>query len=320
MNPAQRLETFRHLRVVVVGDLMLDRYLVGRADRVSPEAPVPIVTVQQRRSVAGGAANVAANIVAAGSSCRLFGAIGADAAGVELTAILESLGIAGSDLLILPDRVTTTKTRVVARGQQLLRVDEEDSGDLEPALLNRLAESVTAALANADVLILEDYDKGTLAPTLIRSTIEAATRRRIPVIVDPKLRHFFDYAAATVFKPNRRELLAALGAGSDTPSLLAVARARLGVQNLLLTLGAEGMILVDESDRVEAVPARAREVFDISGAGDTVTAWVALALASGASVLEAAHLATVAAGVEVGKSGVSVVHPQEVLAALPPPD
>jgi D-beta-D-heptose 7-phosphate kinase/D-beta-D-heptose 1-phosphate adenosyltransferase len=230
------------------------------------------------------------------------------------------LGIAGSDLLILPDRVTTTKTRVVAHGQQLLRVDEEDSADLEPAQVIRLAESLSAALAAADVLILEDYDKGTLAPRLIRSAIDAANRRQIPVVVDPKLRHFFDYSAATVFKPNRRELLAALGAGSDAPALLTAARARLGVRHLLLTLGAEGMILVDEADRVETVPARAREVFDISGAGDTVTAWVALALASGGSVLEGARLATLAAGIEVGKAGVAVVYPHEVLAALPPPD
>jgi D-beta-D-heptose 7-phosphate kinase/D-beta-D-heptose 1-phosphate adenosyltransferase len=306
----------RGVRVVVLGDAMLDRYLLGDTDRLSPEAPVPVVTVRQARAALGGAANVAANVAAIGARCHLVATAGADLHG---RAFREALGNAGLDdrtVLTVEGRPTTTKTRVMARGQQVVRIDEEVDAPLEPAALERITALLHEVLADADALLLEDYNKGLLAAPLIVAAIAAALRRGMPVVVDPKYRHFFEYAGATVFKPNRRELEAALGAAVDLEHRDALPRAleRLKVDNLLLTLGPDGMVLVTKAQEIFHLPSIAREVYDVSGAGDTVTAWVGTALAAGATLVEAATLANYAAGIEVGKAGVATVSPAEILA------
>ncbi len=311
------LAAMRGRRVVVVGDVMLDRYLIGDTDRLSPEAPVPVVSVRSSRSALGGAANVAANVAAVGGTALLTGAIGDDEHGTIIRTELAAHHLDDRYLITVADRPTTTKTRVVARGQQVVRIDEEQDGPLDSNDLARLWAVIDATMASADALVLEDYNKGALAPALIRDAIAAARRRGMPIVVDPKFRHFFDYAGATVFKPNRRELEAALGAGADVtrdPHSLVTARERLGVDNLLVTLGGDGMALITADGTHHQVQSRAREVFDVSGAGDTVTAWVATALAAGASVPEAAYLGNYAAGLEVAKAGVATVSPAEVLA------
>lgn len=301
---------------MVVGDVMLDRYLLGDTDRLSPEAPVPVVHVRETRVALGGAANVAANVAALGAEVRLVGVVGDDTHGNSIRAELAQQRLADDGLLTLAGRPTTTKTRVVARTQQIVRIDEEVETLLEGPELARLTALALAALDGADALLLEDYNKGALARDLIREVIDAARHRGVPVIVDPKFRQFFDYSGATVFKPNRRELEAALGAAVDLAhrDALPEALGRLGVDNLLVTLGAEGMVLVTNDGVVTHIPSLAREVFDVSGAGDTVTAWVGTMLAAGASLKEAALLATYAAGIEVGKAGVATVSPHEVLA------
>ena len=202
-------------RVVVVGDIMLDRYLIGDTDRLSPEAPVPVVTVRSSRLALGGAANVAANIAAVGGTSLLAGAVGDDEHGKLIRTELAEKHLDDRFLVTVADRPTTTKTRVVARGQQVVRIDEEQDGPLASNDLARLWAVIDATMASADALVLEDYNKGALAPALIRDAIAAARRRGVPVVVDPKFRHFFEYRGATVFKPNRRELEAALGAGVD---------------------------------------------------------------------------------------------------------
>jgi D-beta-D-heptose 7-phosphate kinase/D-beta-D-heptose 1-phosphate adenosyltransferase len=204
---------------------------------------------------------------------------------------------------------------VVARNQQIVRIDEEVEELLSGHDLERLTERAVAALDGADALLLEDYNKGALAPSLISAVIQAARQRGIPVVVDPKFRQFFDYAGATVFKPNQRELEAALGAAVDLAhqDALPEALGRLRVDNMLLTLGADGMFLVTKDHAVTHIPSLARQVYDVSGAGDTVTAWVGTMLAAGASLREAALLANFAAGIEVGKAGVATVSPAEVL-------
>jgi D-beta-D-heptose 7-phosphate kinase/D-beta-D-heptose 1-phosphate adenosyltransferase len=302
-------------RVVVVGDVMLDRYLRGDTDRLSPEAPVPVVTVRESQAALGGAANVAANVAAIGATCRLVGVVGDDANGSAIRAGLAAQRLDEGYLLTLPGRPTTTKTRVVARGQQIVRIDEEVDTLLDGAGLERLSGLALEALAGADVLLLEDYNKGALPAALIGTLMSAARERGLPVVVDPKFRQFFEYRGATVFKPNRRELEAALGAAVDLEhtNALPEALARLHVDNLLLTLGAQGMVLVTKDHAVTHIPSLAREVFDVSGAGDTVTAWVGTMLAAGATVREAAVIANYAAGIEVGKAGVATVSPAEVL-------
>lgn len=303
-------------QVAVIGDAMLDVYLVGDVERISPEAPVPVVRVRQRRYALGGAANVAQNVCALGAGCRLVGAVGTDAGGSTLRTMLEQMS-AYADHLVEVERPTTTKTRVVARAQQMVRVDEEDDSDLAPREIARLLDAVQSAIESSDALVLEDYNKGVLVSEVISQAIAWAQARRIPIVVDPKYRNFFAYRGATVFKPNRRELEAALGAAIhlDDPHALPESFARLGVDHLLLTLGERGMALLSSDGAVLRIPTMAREVYDVVGAGDTVTAYLGAMLAAGATAAEAAVIANYAAGVEVGKLGAATVTPAEVLAS-----
>ena len=308
------LDAARGTRVVIVGDAMLDVYLRGDVDRISPEAPVPVVRVRERRDALGGAANVAQNVAALGGIPRLVAAVGRDPAGARLHAMLGEIG-AGTDRLVEVGRPTTTKTRILARVQQVVRVDEEEDADLPAADADRIARAVEEALGDADALVLEDYNKGVLTSPVIARAIAPARARRLPVVVDPKYRNFFAYKGATIFKPNRRELEAALGAAMDLehPETLPATVARLEVEHLLLTLGERGMMLIPARGEVTRVPTTAREVYDVVGAGDTVTAYLAATLAAGASAREAAVIANLAAGVEVGKLGAATVATDEVL-------
>jgi len=310
------LAAARGRRVVVVGDAMLDVYLRGDVERISPEAPVPVVRVRERRDALGGAANVAQNVLAVEAQCSLVAAVGADRAGERLREMLHEFG-GVTDALVTVPRPTTTKTRLVARAQQLLRFDEEDDADLDPTAIDAVIASLTAAVATADAVILEDYNKGVLVPAVIERTIALARARDVPIIVDPKFRNFFSFAGATIFKPNRRELEQALGASVDLahPATLPATLDRLGVAHLLLTLSEHGMALVSRGGGIMRIPTTAREVYDVVGAGDTVTAYLALMLAAGADAREAAVIANYAAGVEVGKLGAATVTPAEVLAA-----
>jgi D-beta-D-heptose 7-phosphate kinase/D-beta-D-heptose 1-phosphate adenosyltransferase len=214
-------------------------------------------------------------------------------------------------------RPTTTKTRIVARAQQVVRVDEEEDVDLQGDEVELLLRAVLAAVAQADALVLEDYNKGVLVARVIQEAIAAAKQRGLPVIVDPKYKNFFQYRGATIFKPNRRELEAALGAAVDLehPDTLPQTLRRLGVEHLLLTLGERGMALIAPDGEILRVPTVAREVYDVVGAGDTVTAYLAAVLAAGGTTVEAAVIANYAAGVEVGKLGAATVAPDEVLEA-----
>ena len=303
-----------HTRIAILGDAMLDIYLRGDVDRISPEAPVPVVRVRERRQALGGAANVAQNAVALGARAELVAALGDDASGAQLRTMLELLG-ADPRGLITTERPTTTKTRIVARGQQVVRVDEEVDSDLEGADVDALVAAVDLAISEADALVLEDYNKGVLIESVIRRAVAAAKARGIPIVVDPKYRNFFAYTGATIFKPNRRELESALGAAVDLehPEALPAVLRRLGAERLLLTLSEHGMALIEPDGSIHRIPTTAREVFDVVGAGDTVTAWLAAMLAVGATPLEAAVIANYAAGVEVGKTGAATVSPGEIL-------
>ena len=310
------LERAKDCRIAVIGDAMLDVYLRGDVDRISPEAPVPVVRVRERRYALGGAANVAQNVAAIGAECDLVAAIGTDAGGETLRGMMSAIDADPSSMVVV-GRPTTTKTRVVARAQQLVRVDEEEDADLEGEEVQKLLGAVKAAVAVADAVVLEDYNKGVLVPHVIQEAIAGARSRDVPIVVDPKYRNFFAYRGATIFKPNRRELEAALGAAVDLehPDTLPQTLRRLGVEHILLTLGERGMVLISPDGEVLRVPTVAREVYDVVGAGDTVTAYLAAILAAGGSAVEAAVIANYAAGVEVGKLGAATVTPDEVLDA-----
>lgn len=310
------LERAKDRRIAVIGDAMLDVYLRGDVERISPEAPVPVVRVRERRYALGGAANVAQNVAAIGAECDLVAAIGNDAGGETLRDMMQAIDADPSSLVVV-SRPTTTKTRIVARAQQVVRVDEEEDVDLEGEEVDRVLKAVTASIAQSHAVVLEDYNKGVLVARVIQEAIAAAKQRELPIIVDPKYKNFFHYRGATIFKPNRRELEAALGAAVDLehPDTLPQTLRRLGVEHLLLTLGERGMALISPEGEVMRVPTVAREVYDVVGAGDTVTAYLAAVLAAGGTTVEAAVIANYAAGVEVGKLGAATVSPDEVLDA-----
>ena len=243
-------------RIVVVGDAMLDIYLAGDAERISPEAPVPVVTVRGRRYALGGAANVAANVAAIGAECRLVAVIGDDARGDSVRGELMLHRLTDKHLVVAAARPTTSKTRVVARGQQVVRIDEEVEDAIPDRALDQVLVALDAAMADADALVIEDYNKGLLTPAVIERAMALGKKRGVPIVVDPKFKNFFAYRGAAVFKPNRRELEQAMGAALDLahPDALPTSLEKLGVHNLLLTLGAEGMVLVTQDGRSPASP------------------------------------------------------------------
>jgi len=297
---------------------MLDVYLGGSVDRISPEAPVPVVRVQSEVAAPGGAANVAMGVAALGGDCRLVAAVGDDDAAAILADRLETAGVTAADLVTVPDRPTTKKTRILARHQQILRVDREDPAPMAEDAYRRLANRAQEAIEWADALVIEDYDKGVVTGTLSRDLLAGARARGIPSVVDPKLRHFFEFPGATIFKPNARELAAALGLEKeprDEATLLPLLD-RLECDCLLLTLGEEGMLLVEPSAETRLLPPETREVFDVTGAGDTVTSVLAVCLLAGASVSQAAYLANLAAGIEVTRLGAVPVTTADLVQAL----
>ena len=300
--------------MLVVGDLMLDRYVSGSVTRISPESPVPVVHVEKEWGGVGGAANVAANVVALGARCDVVGCVGRDVAGMELRERLDALGVGTSGLVETRERPTTVKTRVLAGHQQVVRIDREESGDVSPEAVGLLCKETRGGLANCAAVVLEDYDKGVLVPEVIQAVLDGARAEGIPAIVDPKRRRFFGYGSATVFKPNAKELEDALGepVRPDDGVWMEGARAQLDCEHLLLTLGGQGMALCSARNGTTLFPASDRAVFDVSGAGDTVTAVVSVAMALGASMSEAAVLANHAAAVQVAKAGVGTVTREEL--------
>ncbi len=311
----QLLAAATDVHVIVVGDLMLDQYVTGAVQRISPEAPVPVVRVESESSAVGGAANVAHNVVALGARCDVIGVVGEDGGGALLRRELEQLSIGISGLVTAEDRPTTMKTRVLARRQQVVRFDHEADGDVPDEAAGLLARAVAHGAQSADVLLIEDYNKGVIVPEVVDAVMQAGRERALPTVVDPKRLRFFGFGGATVLKPNAKELEDALGEPirAEDPEWMGSVRERLACAHLLVTLGEHGMALRTEDGEFVRVPTLARSVYDVSGAGDTVTAVLGLMLGAGASAVEAAVLANHAAALEVAKAGVATVSGDEIL-------
>jgi D-beta-D-heptose 7-phosphate kinase/D-beta-D-heptose 1-phosphate adenosyltransferase len=314
------LDGFARLRVLVVGDVMLDEYLWGEVERVSPEAPVPVVHVRRESRALGGAGNVVRNVVAMGASCAFCAAVGDDAAGDRVVDLLKDLGVDAGGIVRVEGRPTTRKTRIEARSQQMLRFDRETDEPIPASAGRRLLHAVDAALPGVHGAILEDYGKGLLPPRLLRAAMRRFREHGVPVAVDPKTA-VSPYRGAWLFKPNVRELEALTGVRVRLPGDLARAVARLrrrlpGV-DVVVTRGSEGMALFPHEGEPLDVPIARSEVFDVQGAGDTSIAALALARLAGATLLEAAVLANTAAGVVVGKVGTATATPAEIRALLP---
>ncbi|MEE9211160.1 MAG: D-glycero-beta-D-manno-heptose 1-phosphate adenylyltransferase [Phycisphaeraceae bacterium] len=314
-------------RVAVIGDVMLDAYMLGGVARISPEAPVPVFEIEDEEFMLGGAANVAKSLVALGAQVKLCGVIGKDANGDLFRNEALGLGIDTRGVLADAGRPTTLKSRVVARQQQVIRIDRETTAALSAGIEKRLIVQVRKVAAWADAVLLSDYSKGVLTEPVARAAITAA--RPTPVVVDPKQLPWDMYRGATVFKPNRREAQQFCGFAlldhTDAGRAARQLRKKLNVKNVLITRGRFGMTLVHaaaagraggSSNHVLHLPSRPREVFDVTGAGDVVAATLTLALAAGADVKDATWLANLAAGVKVGKFGAATVNGQEMIEAL----
>ncbi len=296
------MEPLENLRFVVVGDLMVDRYLYGQAERISPEAPVPILLLEREESRLGGAANVALNLRALGCQVEMAGVIGTDLAGETLRAEAHRHGIGLYAVVEDPHRPTTTKTRLIAHHQHLLRVDHEQTTPLPPPQETALVQKVRFLLSQKPhALILEDYNKGVLTPSIIRALVEVAQAEQVPILVDPKRENFWAYEGVTVFKPNLRELSEALGRKVSTdPVTLREAiqelRTRMPHQHTVVTLGEEGIMMFEEGETLTHIPAHKRQIVDVSGAGDTVVSVLAVGIAWNLPMRQTAALANLAGG------------------------
>jgi D-glycero-beta-D-manno-heptose-7-phosphate kinase len=310
----------RERRVLVLGDVMLDEFVWGRVSRISPEAPVPVVQVTGQSFHLGGAGNVAACVRALGAEAVLAGVVGRDAAGDRVREGLAASGVSSCLVALGRERPTTVKTRIVAHGQQVVRADREDAADVPVDAETALVEAVRRELPSCGAVVISDYQKGVVTPSLLKRVLPLARRRGVPVLVDPKVRHFRLYRGASVVTPNQLEAEQATGLPlRSLPDVIAAGRrilSLLGCQAVLVTRGEHGMSLFERGRPPLHVPTAAREVFDVTGAGDSVIATMALAMAAGATLSEAAVLANCAAGVVVGKVGTAQASPAEVLAAV----
>ena len=317
------LSAIQGQKILVLGDLILDEYLFGEVERISREAPVPIVRVTWERSVLGGAANVASNLMALGAAPLLVGVVGGDAAGARLQKLVSALGVDGAGLVVSPQHPTTIKTRVIGQHQQMLRIDREEHGPLCAQTTESLLDRLSKTMPNASAVIVSDYGTGVVGKEVMDALRERAAAGGIPWVVDPKPAHKKLYFGATAMTPNTKEFaeLTPLTAKSDAELAEAAAAlvAELGLMGLLVTRGEKGMALLSpgNGDRPpEMIPTDAVEVFDVSGAGDTVIAVFTAALAAGRGWPDAALLANAAAGVVVGKMGTATATPQEILDRL----
>jgi len=305
------------IRCLVVGDLMLDEYLWGKAERISPEAPVQVVDVLREELRLGGAGNVVNNLAALGAQVSVCSVVGDDPNGWSLLQEFGKMDVAVDAIFLDPTRRTSRKTRVVAANQQIVRIDRESREALPTAFESQLCDWVAAHAGEFQVIVLSDYNKGVLTPSVIASIVASAALSGTPVLVDPKGSDYGRYGGATLLTPNRKEAEAASGVAiRDVASLTQAAGIimdTVGLQHLLITRSEEGMSLFSKGGEVVHIPTVAREVFDVSGAGDTVLAALAVGIASGCGMAEAARLANVAAGIAVGKLGTSIVTPQEII-------
>ena len=316
----QRIDLFANCRLLVVGDLMIDEYVWGAVDRISPEAPVQVVTVDREELTLGGAGNVVNNIVALGAQATVAGVVGAGAESRRMLAMFERLGADCRGIVQAADRPTTRKTRIIASNQHVLRIDRESRRDIAPDVCEQLKIFIESEMPRVDGVLVSDYDKGLITPALMARITAAARQHGKFVIVDPKAIDFSRYRRSTLLTPNRKEAAQAAGIDiTDEPSLAAAARRimeTVELQKLLITTGPDGMVYFQDGHPPSRIDTRARQVYDVSGAGDTVLSVLGLVLGTGGSLEDAMVMANTAAGIVVGKVGTATVGPLELKAAL----
>jgi D-beta-D-heptose 7-phosphate kinase/D-beta-D-heptose 1-phosphate adenosyltransferase len=314
------IDRFRQIRAMVIGDLMIDEYLWGRVDRISPEAPVPIVAVERENHTLGGAGNVINNLTAMGANVSAIGTAGTGKAGRMILEKLAELSVHTHGIISEPDRPTTLKTRIIASSQQVLRIDREVKRPISPGTLARLMAIMTSMMDQVDLIIISDYDKGLVTPELVRHAVDLARRHGVMILADPKALRFDKYARVSVLTPNQKEAAVAVNMEITTLEDLFAAGRRLletlPLERLVITCGKDGMVLFEQGKEPHVIASRARQVFDVSGAGDTVISLLGLGLASGASFLDSAAVANAGAGIVVGKVGTATPTIAELKSAL----
>lgn len=312
------LKLFSKARILVIGDFMLDQFVWGSVNRISPEAPVPVVNVQRESYMPGGALNVANNIRTLGGTVYPCGVVGRDLEGRMLVKTIRREGIETGGVIYDASRRTTLKTRIIAHSQQVVRFDREKAEDISKEDRAAMMRFIRAAIEKTDVIIVEDYGKGVIQPALLEELLKLAKKHKKPVVVDPKEKHFSYYKGATAITPNRKEAYGAIEHSERLPmkdvgkKLLS----KLALEGVLMTLGEDGMALFEKDGSVTQIPTAAREVYDVSGAGDTVISVFSMALAVGAKMKDAARISNIAAGIVVGKLGTATVTPEELERAL----
>jgi len=318
------LSKFSNCNVLVVGDLIIDEYIWGEVERISPEAPVQIVSVKSEDYTLGGAGNVVNNLRSLGAGVSVVGVVGSGSHGDLMLKKFSELGVDTGGVIREKDRPTTRKTRVIAANQHVLRIDRETRREISPQTFQKLADRLKSGIAAADIVLVSDYGKGVVTSALFAGAVEIARDRGKMVIADPKGIHFDKYNGATLLTPNLKEAALAAGIETITPETALDAGQgllqTLKIENLLITCGKDGMVLFEKDRQPFRIRAEARQVFDVSGAGDTVLAVLGLALAAGATFKEAAAIANTAAGIVVGKVGTATVSPKELADAINPPD
>jgi D-glycero-beta-D-manno-heptose-7-phosphate kinase len=326
LTPEQRdrfataLTRFPDRQVLIVGDLMLDVFVWGDVQRISPEAPVPVVDVRDETQLLGGTANVANNVASLGGKAVVAGVVGNDHSGREVVRMLRKVGVPTEGLIVEDRRPTTVKTRIIAQNQQVVRYDRELRRPLQKASLDKLVEYVEERSTSAGALIVSDYAKGVVTPDLMDAVRRLDLPARFPVIVDPKIEHTELYRRVTLVTPNHHEASRMSGIEiTDSDSLVAAGRKllrHLQCESVLITRGRDGMALFDQTGEMTTIPTVARRVYDVTGAGDTVIATLALGLVAGLTTTEAALLANIAAGIVVGEVGTAVVTAERLLEAI----
>jgi D-beta-D-heptose 7-phosphate kinase/D-beta-D-heptose 1-phosphate adenosyltransferase len=312
----QLVDRFAALRVAVLGDLIVDRFVYGNAARLSPEAPVPVVQIHQRTMQPGGAANVGANVLSLGGRLALFGVLGDDDAGREMRELLDTRGANLSGVQSVTGRPSTVKTRLIAQSQQLVRFDEEETGFIDGQVSARLLKLLDDQLDTLDVVVLSDYAKGLVTRELAQGVIKRCRARGLAVVVDPKPANIDCFAEASVVKPNLAEALRLAGrerrpSDEEVGEVCHEVRQRVGCEAVVITAGARGMYVL-ENDEVVHLPGHPREVYDVAGAGDTTLAAIALALAAGTDLVTSARLGNLAGSIAVGKLGIAAVTQDEL--------
>lgn len=311
------ISKFPRAKILVIGDLILDEFIWGKVERISPEAPVPVVWVESESFMPGGASNVANNIAALGGKVYLSGIIGNDKNADILSTELKKKGIDLGGVIVDGERPTTLKTRIIAHHQQVVRVDRERVMPIEDNLCDQILSFVHQKINDIDALVIEDYGKGLITARLLSEIIPLARKHKKIITVDPKINHFSYYRGITSITPNTQEAEGISGikikTDADIDKVGKKVISELSSESVLLTLGENGMRLFTRGGKITHIPTVAQEVFDVSGAGDTVIGTFTLALACGASMLDAAHIANYAAGIVVGKVGVAVVTKDELL-------